>query len=201
MMPLHESPRLKDAQPPRDAQPLGSPKAAVALIGPLIVGSLFAAGLGVYGRLHEPTGVSINVAGFSSPQTVKVWLATLAAALAIVQLVSSLAMYGRIPRLRDASWLGPVHRWSGRVAFLASIPVAMHCLYALGFGDYNTRVLVHSVLGCFFYGAFATKMLVLAGKGTPKWALPVMGGLVFTALAGLFVTSALWFFTTFGVKF
>jgi hypothetical protein len=164
------------------------------------VGCLVAAALGVYGRLHEPTGIAINVAGFSSPQTVKVWLATLAGLLALVQVFSALGMYGRISGLRDATWLGPVHRWSGRVAFIASIPVAMHCLYALGFGDYDTRVLVHSVLGCFFYGAFATKMLLLSRKGIPGWALPVIGGLVFLALAGLFVTSALWFFTTFGVK-
>jgi uncharacterized protein DUF6529 len=177
-----------------------SPQAAAALIGPLIVGCVVAAALGAYSRLHRPTGLAVNLAGFSSPQTVKVWLATLAAVLALVQVFSALGMYGRIPGLASASWLSPVHRWSGRLAFLFSIPVAMHCLYALGFGDYNTRVLVHSVLGCFFYGAFATKMLLLADKRTPAWAVPVVGGLVFTALAGLFVTSALWFFTTFGVK-
>ena len=35
----------------------------------------------------------------------------------------------------------------------------------------------------------------------PGWALPVFGGLVFTALVGLWLTSSLWFFTTVGVKF
>ena len=177
-----------------------SAKTTASLVGPLILGCLFAAALGVYSRVHEPSGLAVNVAGFSSTQTVKVWLATLAGLLALVQLVSALGMYGKIRALSGASWLGPVHRWSGRLAFIASIPVAMHCVYALGFGDYNGRVLVHSVLGCLFYGAFATKMLLLSDKGQPKWALPVIGGLVFTALAGLFVTSALWFFTTVGVK-
>lgn len=174
-------------------------RATAALIVPLLVGCFVAAALGVYGRLHEPTGVAINVAGFSSPQTVKVWLATLAGVLALVQVVSALVMYGKI-RVPGGSWVGPLHRWSGRAAFLASIPVALHCLYALGFGDYNARVLVHSLLGCFFYGAFATKMLLLTRKGIPNWALPIVGGLAFTALAGLFVTSSLWFFTTFGFK-
>jgi hypothetical protein len=176
-----------------------SPRAAAALVGPLIVGCVFAAGLGVYSRLHEPTGLAVNIAGFSSTQSVKVWLTTLAATLGLVQLFSAMAMYGRITRLRGAAWPGPVHRWSGRLAFFASIPVAMHCLYALGFGDYNARVLVHSVLGCFFYGVFATKMLLLSDERVPSWAVPVIGGLTFTALAGLFVSSALWFFTTFGV--
>ncbi|MFI5916347.1 DUF6529 family protein [Dactylosporangium sp. NPDC051541] len=180
--------------------PSTTAKSSTTLIVPFLVACLVAAGLGVYGKLHEPTGVAVNIAGFSSPATVKVWLATLAFVLAIVQLFTALVMYGKIPTFANAKWLGPVHRWSGRLAFLASIPVALHCLYALGFGDYNTRVLLHSLLGCFFYGAFAAKMLVLAKKGVPSWALPVLGGLVFTALSGLFVTSALWFFTTFGVK-
>ncbi|MET7394438.1 DUF6529 family protein [Dactylosporangium sp. NPDC005572] len=176
-------------------------KTAATLIVPVLVGCLVAATLGVYGKLHEPTGIAVNVAGFSSPQTVKVWLATLAGFLALVQLFTALVMYGKIKLFAGASWLGAVHRWSGRLAFITSIPVALHCLYALGFANYDTRVLAHSLLGCFFYGTFATKMLLLAKKGVPNWALPVFGGLVFTALSGLFVTSALWFFTTFGVKF
>jgi hypothetical protein len=187
------------AQPVPPVAP-ANPKTTAVLIVPLLVGSLVAAALGVYGKLHEPTGLAINVAGFSSPLTVKVWLATLAAALALLQVFSALVMYGKISGFQGASWPGPVHRWSGRLAFIASIPVAMHCLYALGFADYNTRVLAHSLLGCFFYGVFATKMLLLSRKGVPGWALPVFGGFVFTALAGLFVTSSLWFFTTFGFQ-
>ena len=178
-----------------------NPKTATALIVPVLVGCAVAGALGVYGKVHEPAAVAVNVAGFSGPLTVKVWLTTLAFALALVQLFTALVMYGKLPILKNASWLGGVHRWSGRLAFLASIPVALHCLYALGFADYDTRVLAHSLLGCFFYGVFATKMLILAKKGVPGWALPLWGGLVFTGLSGLFVTSALWFFTTSGVKF
>jgi hypothetical protein len=44
-------------------------------------------------------------------------------------------------------------------------------------------------------------MLTLSRKGMPGWMLPLFGGLVFTALVGLWLTSSLWFFTTFGVKF
>ena len=46
---------------------------------PLSLGAAAAVALGVYGRLHDPTGVAINIAGFSSFQSVKSWLATLAA--------------------------------------------------------------------------------------------------------------------------
>lgn len=189
----------EETQAAQAVQPT-SPKTATALIVPVLVGCFVAGALGVYGKLHAPTNLAVNIAGFSSPQTVKVWLATLVFMLAIVQLFTALVMYGKIPFLKNVSWLGGVHRWSGRLAFIASIPVALHCLYALGFADFDTRVLMHSLLGCFFYGTFAAKMLILAKKGVPNWALPLFGGLVFTALSGLFVTSALWFFTTFGVK-
>lgn len=176
------------------------PAVASRLVLPAAVGIAVSVGLGVYGRVHEPTGVAVNVAGFSSTQTVKVWLVTLAALLALVQLVTALFMYDRLPGIGFPSWSGAVHRWSGRAAFLITIPVAVHCLYALGFADYDTRTLVHSLSGCFFYGAFVVKMLVLPRSGTPAWSLPLLGGLVFTALTALWWSSALWFFTTVGFK-
>jgi Family of unknown function (DUF6529) len=73
-------------------------------------------------------------------------------ALAIVQTVTAMGLYGQIP-LRGA-WVGAVHRWSGRLAVLISVPVAVQCLYALGFQAYDGRVIAHSLFGCFFYGAF-----------------------------------------------
>jgi hypothetical protein len=172
-----------------------------ALIVVLLVGAAVSVALGVYGRLHSPTGVAINLAGFSGAQEVKVWLASVAFTLALVQLISALGMYGKIPALSGASWTGPLHRWSGRLAFLTAVPVAIHCLYALGFQSYDLRVLVHSLVGCLFFGAFTVKMLSLSRSGLPGWLLPVFGGVVFTGLTVLWLTSALWFFTTIGVRF
>jgi hypothetical protein len=73
-------------------------------------------------------------------------------ALAVLQLLSALSMYGRIPGVGAPSWVGAVHVWSGLLALLVSVPVAVHCLYALGFQSCDSRVLVHSVLGCLIYG-------------------------------------------------
>jgi len=167
----------------------------------LLLGAAVAVGLGVYGRLHDPTGIAVNVAGFSSPQTVKVWLATGAALFAVVQLVSASAMYGKLPGVRAPEWTGTAHRWSGRITFLLSVPVAVHCLYALGLQTYDLRVTVHSLLGCLFYGAFSAKMLLLTRSGLASWALPLAGGLAFTAFIGLWLASSVWFFTTTGVTF
>jgi hypothetical protein len=174
---------------------------ATKLLVPLAIGSAVAITLGVYGRLHEPTFVAVNIAGFSSPQAVKAWLATGAVILALFQLGSALVMYGKVPGVAAPSWIGTAHRWTGRLAFLLAVPVAVHCLYALGAQATDTRVLVHSLLGCAFFGAFTVKMLVLTKKGLPGWALPLFGGLVFTGVVGLWLTSSLWFFTTFGVTF
>ncbi|MEH0934524.1 DUF6529 family protein [Micromonospora psammae] len=154
--------------------------------------------MGVYGRLHTPTGIAVNLAGFSGPLAVKAWLGSGAAVLATVQLLSALAMWGRLGGF-SPSWAGTVHRWSGRVAFLLTVPVAVHCLYALGFADHDPRTLAHSLLGCLFFGAFTTKMLALPRPGLAGWVLPVVGGLVFTTLTGIWLTSSLWYFTTFGV--
>jgi Family of unknown function (DUF6529) len=188
------------ATPGVPAAPPARRGGAALLLVPVLIGCAVALSLGVYGRLHHPTGVAVNLAGFSSPLTVKVWLATGAALFAVGQLVSALVMYGKLP-VAAPSWIGTAHRWSGRVAFLLAVPVAVHCLYALGFQHYDLRVLVHSLLGCVFFGAFTVKMLALRRRGLPGWALPVLGGVVFAGLIGLWLTSSVWFFATTGFTF
>jgi hypothetical protein len=176
-------------------------RAVPLLLVPLLVGSVVAVVLGVYGGLHTPTGIAVNLAGFSGPLEAKVWVASAALLFALVQLGSALVMYGKVPGVTGPSWIGGLHRWSGRAAFLLAVPVAVHCLYALGFQTFSTRVFVHSLLGCAFFGAFTVKMLGLRRDGLPGWALPVMGGTVFALLVGLWWSSSLWFLTTIGVRF
>jgi hypothetical protein len=185
------------ARQPLPPQPAAS--GVAKLVIPCVIGGLVALTLGLYGRLHSPTGFAVNIAGFSSPGYVKSWLATVATVCAIIQVGSALVMYGKVPRVSAPSWIGALHRWSGRVAFLAAVPVAIHCLYALGFQNYSTRVLLHSIFGCLFFGAFTVKMLILPKKGLPGWVLPFWGAVVFTALVLIWLTSAYWFFSTFGV--
>lgn len=167
----------------------------------VLIGSLVAVGLGVFGNMHEPQFFAINVAGFSSGLAVKAWMGTLAVGLALFQFGSAFAMYGLFPRGRTPLWMSTAHVWSGRLAVLASVPVAVHCLYALGFQATDTRVLFHSLFGCFFYGAFVAKMLLLTRKGLPGWAIPVAGGLLFFGLVFVWLTSSFWFFQTSGITF
>jgi hypothetical protein len=179
------------------AVPLARDQYAKPLVVALASGCAVALVLGVYSRLHHPAHYALDVAGFSSPLYAKAWLTTVAAALAVVQLVTGY----RIIHGAAQAWMPGVHRWSGRIAVLLTVPVVVHCIYALGFGAYSVRVLAHSVLGCIFYGAFVAKMLSLVQRDKmPRWVMPVLGGVVFVSLIGLWATSALWLFATKGVQ-
>lgn len=166
-------------------------------IGLLLLGAGVAVALGVYGNVHDPTGRSLVTLFFSATINLKVWFATGALVLAGFQLYTALRIYGRLGSEPASAWMGNAHRISGTAAFLLTIPVAYHCLWALGFtADAGTRVLTHSLLGCLFYGAFVAKVLTVRSSDTPKWLLPVLGGTVFTLIVLLWLTSSFWFFTT-----
>jgi hypothetical protein len=189
------------AAPTASAKATGTTSVPARMIGVLVAGAAVAVLLGVYANEHTPTKEKPYTLVFTDTIQLKVWFATAALVLAVVQILLALRMYGKIRVPRTAPpWLGDAHRLTGIVAFALTLPVAYHCLWSLGFqsvdmaGDDSTRVLVHSITGCFFYGAFVTKVLCVRVRGLPGWMLPVMGGLVFSALVVLFLTSSLWYF-------
>jgi hypothetical protein len=47
---------------------------------------------------------------------------------------------------------------------------------------------------CFFYGAFAAKVLLVHSRRLPGWALPVAGGTLALVVGVLWYTSALWYY-------
>jgi hypothetical protein len=166
--------------------------ASQKLLAAAALGAAVTLALGVYGRVHDPTQELVFTLFFSTTIAMKVWFGTVALAFAVVQVTTALWIYGNLP-WQAPPWLGDVHRISGRLAFLLSLPVAYHCLWSLGFQDTNGRVLVHSLLGCVFYGAFAAKVTIVRSKGLPGVALPIAGGLTFATLVVAWYTSALWF--------
>lgn len=157
------------------------------------LGAIVALTLGIYGNVHEPASDLAITLGFKDTITMKVWLASVAVLFALAQLFSALWMYGRLPLSDAPAWIGTAHRISGRLAFLFSLPVAYHCLYQLAFQDTTGRVLAHSLLGCLFYGAFAAKVVVVRSRNLPGIALPIAGGLVFSLLVAVWLTSGLWY--------
>jgi hypothetical protein len=133
---------------------------------------------------------------FSTTIAAKAWLATAAVILAVFQVLTGSRMYGKLGFL---PLRGPrvalLHRWSGRLAFLFTLPVFFHCVTILGFETPDTRVAVHSLAGTFVYGVFAAKMLIVHDRSLPGWALPVAGATMASTLGVLWLTSSLWYFT------
>ena len=74
---------------------------------------------------------------------------------------------------------------------MLSLPIAYHCLRAYGFRDFDRRTVVHSIAGCFFYGAFAAKLIVVRSRRLPGWALPVAGGTMVARVVVLWYSAAL----------
>ena len=173
----------------------------LAVLSVLGAGAAVSVVLGVYGSVHDPTGRSIFKLGFSEMSSMKIWLCTLAFVLGVAQVISALWIYDRLPGVTGKPrWLTGVHRWSGTLAFVATVPVAYHCLWSIGYGNQladdseNVRRMVHSFVGCLFYGVFTVKMLALRSRRLPGWTLPIAGGLLFSSLVVLWFTSALWWF-------
>ena len=176
------------------ASPRPLPARAAVAIG---AGALVSVGLGTYGRVHDPTGEAIFTLFFKGMVNLKVWFATAALAFGAFQVLSALRLYGKVRwPATTPSWLGDAHRLSGTLAFLCTLPVAYHCLWALGFESHTgeTRRFIHSVAGCAFYGVFTIKVLSVRARRLPNWVLPVVGGTLFGILAVLWATSSLWFF-------
>src|SRR6266508_5124786 len=97
---------------------------------------------------------------FSSSIAAKAWLASAAGVLAIVQISTGARIFGKIKRFVPIPppYVNRVHRWSGRLAVLFTLPVAFHCIFILGFQTSSARVLAHSILGSFVYGVFTVKV-------------------------------------------
>ena len=174
---------------------------SVVFGGAILAGALVAVMTGVYGQVHDPASETTIKLFFKSTLHFKSWATTAVLLLVILQLLGALWMYGKLPFGSAPSWVGPMHRLSGTLALLVSLPVAYHCLWSLGFNPDpgGSRRFWHSLFGCVFYGAFVTKVLVVRSKRMPSWALPVIGGVVFSLLVALWLTSSLWFFRQFGI--
>lgn len=169
----------------------------VVLVG-VTTGALLSVALGVYGRVHTPTGGAIALFGFDTMIQMKVWLALATGVLVLAQLVTALWMYGRLRRPAPPR-IGLVHRTLGLVALVVSLPVAYHCLWSIGFQSYTGRVLLHSLAGCLVYGAFVVKVVGLHAPAAPRWLVPVAGGALFTLLVVTVLTSAVWYFGSQGL--
>ena len=165
---------------------------------PILIGALVSVALGVYGANHKGRSIVFGITGFENLARTKSVMAFIVLFFVLVQLGSAVVMYGKIKAITPPPWIGTLHRWSGRLAFFIAVPIAVFCLYGIGFQTFDLRSTAHSLLGCLFFGIFTIKMLVLTKPGLKGWILPVVGGTVFTILVAAIASSALWFYA-FGI--
>jgi Family of unknown function (DUF6529) len=173
------------------------------LVLPLGLALAIAAGLYAFGTEHVPDYSGTALFGRTATDTLplKSWLATGLLALATLQLGLALWIYGRLPGVGVAGLrAGNVHRAVGVVALLVTLPIAYHCAFAYGVKtSIDTRITVHSLAGCFLYGAVAAKLMIVRSPRLPGWALPVAGGTLVALVAVLWYTSALWYFDNYSL--
>jgi hypothetical protein len=168
------------------------------LIAPLLAFSFFALLAGFLAKAYGPSAGSYIDLFFSDTIHMKAWLASGAAAFAVFQIFSAAWIYGKLP-WRKPGWVNRAHRWSGRIAFTLTLPVAYHCIFMLGFQSGSPRVLAHSLGGSAFFGAFAAKVTIVKLKRFPVLVLPLAGGAVFAVLIAVWYTSSVWFFRLVGI--
>jgi hypothetical protein len=145
----------------------------------------------------ESRYIDLVTSVFSTPIAFKAWFASAAALFAVVQVLTGARIFGKLTGIVPVPppRVNRIHRWSGRLAILCTLPVAFHCVFILGFQTGDARVLTHSVLGTFLYGVVAVKLFFVHDANHPRWTLPLVGGTLFTVLALLWSTSSLWYFT------
>src|SRR5215470_1922278 len=169
----------------------------VWLVLPGVVCLLIALTIGLVatGTVPEPYATPFFHLFFKDVLAMKAWLATSAVVLACGQLLTAGRIYTVLRFPPTGRFYNVVHRWSGRFAIVLTLPVAYHCIFMLGFGTSSPRVLIHSLLGSALYGAFVAKILIVRSSRFASWVLPLAGGLLFSILLGLWLTSALLFFS------
>ena len=80
----------------------GDGSVTTKLLGILLLGAAVSVALGVYADSHTPTHEKPYTLFFSGTIQLKVWFATAAIALAVLQLLLAARLYGRIPIPRQA---------------------------------------------------------------------------------------------------
>jgi hypothetical protein len=164
------------------------------VIGLLSAGVVVA--LYVAGRVHTVNpAFSLFGRQYFAAVSLKAVLATVALGVAVLQVLLALWMYRKLPLAgRPPRAVRPAHRVLGFGLVALTIPIALHCLIAYGVQLTSARVAVHSLAGCFLYGAFVAKVLFVHTRRLPRWVLPVAGGTLAVTVAVLWYSSALWYY-------
>ncbi len=166
------------------------------LAGIGVLAAAVVAALVIIGRVHPPNpAFSLFGRQYAAALTLKALLATVVLGVAGLQVLLALWIYRKLPLAANPPRPVPLaHRVVGFALFALTVPIALHCLIAYGVQFTSVRVAVHSVAGCFLYGAFVAKVLLVQARRLPGWVLPLAGGTLAVVVVVLWYTSALWYY-------
>ena len=136
---------------------------------------------------------------FSSTIAAKAWFATAAVVLALVQVTTAARIYGRLSFLPERAAGDRPRRTAGRDGSrsCSRSRCSSTASSILGFQTPNARVALHAIVGTFFYGVFAAKVLVVRDHSLPGWVAADGRAVRLPSMLGvLWLTSSLWYFTT-----
>jgi hypothetical protein len=144
-----------------------SPSRRLALV--LVAAAVVTTALAIFGLQHAPN-YSIRLFGSAGPAAIslKSKIATGILGLALLQLLLALWIYGQIPGGATAPHqVRAVHRTCGIILFLATLSVAVHCMFACGVQTTSARVTIHCYPAC----SSATTQAEQPSLGVTAWTL------------------------------
>ncbi len=128
---------------------------------------------------------------------VKSALATLAFALALLNLLIMGQLYGKLHLFRLApKTLSSWHRRQGDVILLLFLFIAYHCLTAATVDPKDWRVLAHAAFASAVLALILFKVLVVRFLPGVMAYIAVIGSALFISTIGVFLTSAFSYFLT-----
>jgi hypothetical protein len=173
------------------ARPAGWRLAGIGLLSAGVVVAVYVAG-----RVQTvDPAFSLFGRRYLAAVSLKAVLASFVAGIAVIQVLLALWMYRKLPLAgRPPRAVRRTHRVLGLGLFALTVPIALHCLIAYGVQLTSVRVAVHSLAGCFLYGAFAAKILLVRTRRLPGWVIPAVGGMLAVLVGVLWYSSALWYY-------
>src|SRR5262245_49860587 len=126
---------------------MSSRASRVWLLLPVTIFAIIAltVGLVATGTVPEPYATPFFHLFFRGVLQMKAWLATAALVLACGQLLTAARIYELLRFPPKGRLYHALHRWSGRMAILLTLPVAYHCIFMLGFSAKGPRTLAAGV--------------------------------------------------------
>ena len=120
------------------ARPIDS-AAGKLFAGAVLAGCAVALLAGIYGKAHDPASETTVKWFFTSTLHLKAWFTTVALALAILQVLGGMWMFGKLGSRPAPKWVGGAHRITGSPGFLRMVLYSRKLVHPKAFNNVSER--------------------------------------------------------------